>query len=648
MMRRGACLLTLLGMTVQSAVADDAFFGAAPPPSSTRPNAAAGELNTPAIQKFTRSRANLEAGTESDLRSYYDELFGAAPPQDSQPAAQKPGKTNQIIHAEFEQNSASQRDAIQQVHAERFNAKPFPGTQTPDAQPPSRSLSPAGNPAASATAGLGTAPETPSRSTVTFSRSNPAAPARPTVAAAKSASYEAATSSTTAAPAVNLEWRKQSDMNVGQECTCQLVVKNSGQSTAQNVEVRAFFPNTVRLVNAKPAPARSEEFLGWELSELPAGEERCIEITLVPMQRGEISTRADVRFSGTATGSFAIAEPMLEIELEGPAKVLIGEPASQVVSVKNPGTGIASHVQIEAIIPDGLEHPRGQRLQMELGNLNPGESRSVRLALAATKGGHHQVNVQARAESGLVRTAATEVEVIAPSLVAQIDGPGLRYLGRQGTFLVSISNDGAAASDNVQLRYKVPVGFEFVSADRGAQYDAASGLVNCFIGRLERGQKSEVKILLAARQTGEFKHLARASSEHGAIADAEFATVVEGTPSLAMHVKDLEDPVEVSSETTYEIRVRNEGSAGARSVGVVCELPLGMSLVSAQGPTEYVADQQVLRFKPLPELAAGQFQVFKVRVAATNPGTLRFKAHLSSESIDEPLTAEELTKFYGE
>jgi hypothetical protein len=115
-----------------------------------------------------------------------------------------------------------------------------------------------------------------------------------------------------------------------------------------------------------------------------------------------------------------------------------------------------------------------------------------------------------------------------------------------------------------------------------------------------------------------------------------------------MHVKDLEDPVEVSSETTYEIRVRNEGSAGARSVGVVCELPLGMSLVSAQGPTEYVADQQVLRFKPLPELAAGQFQVFKVRVAATNPGTLRFKAHLSSESIDEPLTAEELTKFYGE
>ena len=572
---------------------------------------------------------------------------------------------SRVVHAEFRDESQPGEQKIQQIHEERFSARPFPGAPARPTAPPVESFKgmerqevsaiatgSSGTAAISPTAATAPAASaTGSRGSVSFSRTNAATTTSRSTASAPrgtTGKMDANGSSLTQAPAVTVEWRKQSDLNVGQECLCHLIVKNAGQSSAKDMEVQAYFPESVRLINAKPAPMASDRYLGWKVEELKPGEERIIEITMVPLQRGDINTRAEVRFSGLANGHFAVAEPMLEISMEGPRQVLIGESAAQTVTVSNPGTGIASHVQIEAIIPEGLEHARGQRLQMELGNLNPGESRTVRLALAAAKGGPQHLTVNARADSGLSRATTSDVNVIAPNLTATIQGPGLRYLGRQGQFVMSVTNAGQAATDNVQVRYKVPSGFDFVSADRGAQYDSATGLVTWFVGRLEGNQNAEIKVTLLARQSGEFKHLARASSEHGAVADAEFMTTVEATPLLAVQVRDLEDPVEVGAEMGYEIRVRNEGSASAKGVTLACELADGMALVQAEGPVDFVAERNTVVFRSLPEVGAGQTMVFKVKVKVATPGSLRFRAHLSSESVSEPLTAEEMTKFYGE
>lgn len=703
-MRRGACLLALLGMTVQSAVADDFFSGGAARTLSAKPTTVTAPTSGTVPQKFTRSAAAGQAPSD-ELRNYYKELFGSNPPEEPSgqtgltPRSAVPGagttaltpakvsssasgfarpsataiKTaptifpasattspssatmnattaGNVVHAEFRDDSASSDQKIQQVHEERFSARPFPGMKGTPATPASALEST--DTMKKETTATFTAAATPSatspsssRGSVSFSRNTSVSTSRTPATSSTTAN---ASNSITQAPAVTVEWRKQSDLNVGQECLCHLIVKNAGQTAAKEMELQAYFPESVRLVDAKPAPSSSDRYLGWKVEELKPGEERTIEITMIPLQRGEINTRAEVRFSGIANGSFAVAEPMLEINVEGPRQVLIGESAAQIVTVSNPGTGIASHVQIEAVIPEGLEHARGQRLQMDLGNLNPGESRSVRLALAAAKGGEQHLTVNARAESGLIRTATSDVMIIAPNLTASIQGPGLRYLGRQASFVMSVANAGEAATDNVQMRYKMPSGFDFVSADRGAQYDAANGLVTWFIGRLERGQKSEIKVTLLARQNGEFKHLARASSEHGAIADAEFTTIVEGTSSLSVQVKDMEDPVEVGSEMVYEIRVKNEGSAPAKGVSLSGELAEGMMLVNAEGPSDFLSEGNTVVFRSLPEVGAGQTVVFKVKVKVNSPGSRRFRAHLSSESISEPLTAEEMTKFYGE
>src|SRR5690606_3949583 len=136
----------------------------------------------------------------------------------------------------------------------------------------------------------------------------------------------------------------------------------------------------------------------------------------------------------------------------------------------------------------------------------------------AVSGGKHDVIVHAVADNGLDEQVSSAVNVTAPNLLAEVQGPRLRYLGREGTFKLLIKNDGQATTSNVQLMHKIPEGFEFVSADRGVQYDRNAQMLIWFVGRLDVGQAAELNVTLMAKQAGEFKHLIRATSEHGTMA----------------------------------------------------------------------------------------------------------------------------------
>lgn len=175
------------------------------------------------------------------------------------------------------------------------------------------------------------------------------------------------TSPSTATPSVSIEWVKQGEINVGQECACELVVKNSGKVSAHEVVVEAIFPESVQLTQANPKPAKVSDYLEWSIPELAAGEERTIHITMIPSQSGDLETTANVRFTGTAASVFKVAEPLLKVSTEAPAEVIIGDPLVQTVTISNPGTGIAQNVKLQIVTPAGLEATRGDRSQIAIG-----------------------------------------------------------------------------------------------------------------------------------------------------------------------------------------------------------------------------------------------------------------------------------------
>jgi uncharacterized repeat protein (TIGR01451 family) len=480
------------------------------------------------------------------------------------------------------------------------------------------------------------------------------APARPEPRTARPPLSDSAPTAPPAAalgpqtPAVSVEWRRASEISVGREFDCELVVRNQGTIAARDMEVTAFIPGDVQLISADPQPSTTEGHLGWTIAQLAAGEERVYAITLLPGKPGEIATHAEVRFTGTADGRFEVAQPMLAISLDGPAEVLIGEAATQIISVTNPGNGVAENVHIEALIPPGLEHVRGSRLLMDIGALHPGEVRNIRLPLAAVSGGVQTVQVQTRADLGLAEVASTDIVVKAPELIASISGPGLRYVGRHATYTLAVTNEGTVASDNVQLMHKVPEGFKLIDASTDVKFDDNLRLVNWHVGSLRSGQTAEVELTFDCNQIGSFTHFVRATSEHGVISDSSIGTDVEGVSVLAMDIQDLEDPVEVGTETVYEISVRNEGSAPASDVSVSCELPAGITLVDVTGPVDYVAERNLIVFRPISTLGPDAESTFRVHVSSAQAGNMRFRARLSSASIEEPLIEEELTRFYGE
>ncbi len=487
----------------------------------------------------------------------------------------------------------------------------------------------------------------------------PTAPAMPESGSAESPAAPAVKPGTAArasvadngpqTPQVTIEWVKKGDMNVGQECQLELHVKNSGSVAATQVAVDGLFPSTVRLTGAEPKPAVSGDKVTWSFDSLAPGAAHKISVKLIPSRRGELGATAHVRFTGTASASFRIEEPLLKVALQGLSEVTLGDPAPQTILVSNPGTGTVNDVKVEARLSDGLEHKSpGERLIIEIGSVSPGETRSVRLPLSAIKGGPQSISVAATSNSDAGATAQAKINVIAPSLKIAVDGPALRYKGRNAKYTLTVVNDGSVANNNIRINQTVADGFKFVSADRNGKFDLSTRNVHWFVGRLEPGQTAQVTCELNPAALGDFSHAVSVLADSGIRADARMQTRVDGIASLTMALSDIDDPVEIGAETAYEIRVKNEGSKAATGVSIACELPAAMELKSIKAPVEFVAEGRQILFKSLEQVAPGSEVVYRIHVKGIQEGNHRMRVRMTAASLQEPVVREEATKVYAD
>lgn len=609
--------------------------------------------SSPAFSADTVNRSNVSAvPAVPSIPSVPGEIHRAsaesAANAEENPTAETSGE---LRYADYERPAGEpERGVIEQVRVTDENVSPFgPAEESPTSATDSDSAAETGIPSAPpdqlSLPLPGSEQERPARTEapLTTTKTTLSRPPAETLLPGTAAEFSGPQT-----PTITLHWIKQSDVNVGQECQCQLHVTNAGDVSARNVAIDAFFPSSVRVTETSPEPAESTDRLTWRFSELAPGEKQVMSIRMFPTQQGEVTTTAFVTFTAAASGLFRVTEPLLAVDVEGPAKVLVGDPASQIIRISNPGTGIATNITLEALVPQGLQHPRGERLAMEIGSLNPGETRVVRLALASAEGGDQVLEVQVSADAGLEEIRKKTILVVEPSLAATITGPESRYVGHAARYTLTVANTGDVASNNVRALYRVPKGFQFLRAAGGARFDAIRGTVSWYVGRLAPGESIERTVFLTAAEEGNFSHTAAATSEHGATAETRLATHVEGTASLSVEIVERDDPVQVGVETAFEIRVQNDGSKPAQSVGLSIELPAGVKYQSARGPAEHIATNGLLVFKSIDRLDPGKTAIYRVYVLGTGAGNHRIRARVASDSIGEPLISEEMTKFFSQ
>lgn len=451
------------------------------------------------------------------------------------------------------------------------------------------------------------------------------------------------------APVLSVEKLAPAEVQVGAPAVFRIQVRNTGHVAAHDVEVLDEIPAGAELVGTHPQATLGEEGqLSWSLGSLGPGEEAVVELQLVPLDEGELGSVAQVRFSAQASARSRATRPRLALEVTAPGRVMIQERLPLKIRLSNTGTGAAQDVVVQEQLPPGLEHPAGGTLEYEVGRLEPGETRELDLEVTATAAGTIENLILARGAGELAAEAAHTVEVVAPALALSLEGPKRRYLERQATYTVSVSNPGTAPARQVELVTFLPAGLKFVEANNHGEYDPRTRAVRWLLEELPAQEAGQVTLVALPVEPGEQRMVIQGRADQGLEAEQEQVVTVEGLAAILFEVVDVEDPIEVGAETAYEIRVTNQGTKAATQLEVLAQLPEGIEPLAADGPSRHSIEDGRVTFAPLENLPPKAEAVFRLRVRGTRPGDARIRVQVLTAEIQAPITKEESTRIYSD
>lgn len=230
----------------------------------------------------------------------------------------------------------------------------------------------------------------------------------------------------------------------------------------------------------------------------------------------------------------------------------------------------------------------------------------------------------------------------APMLEITKTCPRLRYLTREATFEITVTNRGNAPASNVTVSDTLTGGTDFISADNGGSRQGDR--VVWSLASLDAGQSKVFKINTRCSRISTVKNTATVS--WCSQASAECTMEIKGIPAILLECVDDNDPIEVGADLTYTITVTNQGSQTDSNVTIKCTLPPEQQFVRAGGATNATNSGSDVNFTPLPTLAPKARATWTVTVKGTKPGDSRFKVVLTSDQTTSPVFETESSHIY--
>jgi uncharacterized repeat protein (TIGR01451 family) len=164
---------------------------------------------------------------------------------------------------------------------------------------------------------------------------------------------------------------------------------------------------------------------------------------------------------------------------------------------------------------------------------------------------------------------------------------------------------------------------------------------------LPAGANGKVPLTLLPVEEGEQAIVIDARADLGIVSKSERKMTVEGFAELSFAISSEGGPIEVGSETVYEILVKNGGSKPDKNVRVQLQLPEGLRLVSADSKAD-TDGRGLVVFEPKQELAPGSEQLYRIRLQGVAPGTQVVRAVVVSDHATVPISKEESTHVYAD
>ena len=171
---------------------------------------------------------------------------------------------------------------------------------------------------------------------------------------------------------------------------------------------------------------------------------------------------------------------------------------------------------------------------------------------------------------------------VAQDIAVDKEGPATLGLLDEGSYSITVTNNGTAVAPDVQLVDQLPAGLQYVSASREPDQNA-NNVLSWSLGDIAVGESASVTVMLQGIATGDQENTVTAVSGEYSGTDSVTTSVMAGSLLVS---KTGPGQVNFNEEFSYEVTVSNNGNGALTNVVVADTLPAQFALVSSEPASE--------------------------------------------------------------
>ncbi|WP_372371263.1 hypothetical protein [Candidatus Uabimicrobium sp. HlEnr_7] len=434
-------------------------------------------------------------------------------------------------------------------------------------------------------------------------------------------------------------------VSIGEEYVNNIELR--AQTNVRRVQAVVFLSPNMEYVKSVPPAEQTGDTLTWNYDQMSAGEKQGVKLWLRAASEGELTTCATVSSIPVCCATTFAGKATLVVEKTGPATATVGQKVTYTIIVKNTGSAAARDVKLIDRVPEELAYSKTQdrkEIRHSLGNLQPGASKTFTLSLFAVARGTacNVVEITSSNAETVSDQACTEIRQLGAELVLQCRN--VSYIGKNSKNSLIIRNTGDAPLTNAVV--VVNMSDKLKVTKTSIPGEGYGSRLTWKFDEIKPGETKTIDIIVISKHKG--KHCVEASMKtaEGLQKSANCCTQWQGFAAILIEMIDTEDPLIVNEETTYIIKITNQGTADDHDVKIHVQFPQEISPISASGATRGTVEGKRVDFQAYAVFRPKQIIEFRVRAKGVSTGDARVRVFLTSELLKKPVPEEESTHVY--
>ncbi|HEY4313255.1 MAG TPA: hypothetical protein VGN12_27640 [Pirellulales bacterium] len=488
------------------------------------------------------------------------------------------------------------------------------------------------------------------------------------------------TSSWTTAGNLSLRTLGPSQATTGSTIGYRIEVGNPSPLSTRGVVVTNQIPAGLTFLSSNPPAQPGRGTLQWNLGDLGAGQSQAIEVDFRADQPGIVNNCAVLNTGeGTTAQSCAtttitaVAVPTqsLTVTMSAPQSAAVGQDVDFITLVTNHGVSATPVLTVVDRFDAGLQHANlASPIERNLEAIQPGQTQRVIITLRPMQPGQlcntlevHDTagGILGNAQACVNAAVAAAPSVAKPTITVKKTGPASVAAGGIADFVIEITNTSQVPATQLQLADSYDRAMSPISATEGHDWsrDGAGDLV-WLLDSLPAGKTVRYQVRCqCVTPAANACNRATVTTAEGATASDEACLAITqaaappappaGAARLTIAVADLVEPVALKANTTYEVKITNNGQGPDSQVVLTVTVPDKMTPmgVGPGGIATAAILGKTVRFDPVPTIAPGETLTYRIQARGDEAGQAQFRAQATSAGNPAGVVGEELTTIFA-